>query len=64
MDPAAIAPADAAGRVVVAVHDEWCQYAAVEAVLPGLLASGDVVEISESEYRAAVDRPYWAIVSR
>jgi hypothetical protein len=53
-EPAATAPRDSDGLVVLAVRAEFCDYEAVAAVLPGLLASGTVVEISESEYRAAV----------
>jgi hypothetical protein len=52
--PAANAPRGSDGLLVLAVRAEFCDYEAVAAVLPGLLASGTVVEISESEYRAAV----------
>lgn len=53
-DPAAVAPRDAAGRLLLAVHDEFCQYDAVAAVLPGLLESGAVAEITAAEYKPAV----------
>ena len=53
-DPAAVAPKDASGRVLLAVKDEFCEYDAVAAVLPQLLASGAVEEITEAEYRAAL----------
>lgn len=53
-DPVAVAPKDASRRVLLAVKDEFCTYEAVAAVLPQLLASGAVEEISEAEYRAAL----------
>lgn len=56
-EPAATAPRDTAGRLLLAVHDEFCQYEAVAAVLPSLLASGAVEEISEGEYRASLPQP-------
>ena len=53
-DPVAVAPKDASGRVLLAVKGEFCTYDAVAAVLPQLLASGAVEEISEADYRAAL----------
>ena len=56
-DPVAVAPRDAAGRVLLAVNDEFCDYEAVAAVLPGLLASGAVEEIDAAAYQpVAPDR--------
>lgn len=49
-DPVAVAPRDTAGRILLAVNEEFCQYDAVAAVLPTLLASGLVEEIGQSEY--------------
>lgn len=49
-DPVTIAPRDAAGRVLLAVDDEFCDYEAVAAVLPGLLESGAVEEITVGQY--------------
>ena len=54
IQPAATAPRDDAGRIVLAVRQEFTEFPAAAAILPGLLASGQVVEISEAEYRAAV----------
>lgn len=51
IDPVAVAPRDAAGRVLLAVNDEFCGYEAVAAVLPDLLASGAVAEITAAEYQ-------------
>jgi hypothetical protein len=50
MTPSSDAPVDAAGNVMVALRSEYCDYEAVAAVLPGLLASGAVEEISEEVY--------------
>lgn len=55
-EPAATAPRDAEGRVLLAVNAEFCEYEAVAALLPGLLASDAVEEISGTaydEFRAA-----------
>lgn len=57
-EPAATAPRDAEGRLLLAVHDEFCAYEAVAAVLPALLASGVVQEIDEQEYRASQPDPF------
>ena len=53
-DPVAVAPRDAGGRVLLAVNDEFCDYDAVAAVLPGLLASGAVEEITAADYKPAL----------
>lgn len=57
-EPVGTAPHDAQGRVLLAVHAEFCGYDAVAAVLPGLLASGAVEEIDEAAYWAAIPSPY------
>lgn len=54
IDPADAAPRDDAGRIVLAVRQEFTEFPAAAAILPDLLASGQVVEISEADYRAAV----------
>ena len=54
IDPADAAPRDDAGRIVLAVRQEFAEFPAAAAILPDLLASGQVVEISEAEYRAAI----------
>ena len=56
IDPAAVAPRDADGRIVLAVRQEFCEFPAAAEILPGLLASGAVVEIDEPSYMAAVNR--------
>lgn len=57
IEPAATAPHDSAGRVVLAVHDEFCTYTVAVDLLPELLASGAVSEIDEATYRAAFPKP-------
>jgi hypothetical protein len=56
IEPAATAPRDGQGRIVLAVNDEFAEFQAAAAVLPDLLGSGAVQEISESTYAAAVKR--------
>jgi hypothetical protein len=52
--PAAVAPRDAQGRIVLSVKQEFVKFAAAAAILPGLLASGAVEEIGEAVYMEAV----------
>lgn len=47
-------PADAAGRVYLPISADYCEYVLPSQLLPQLLASGAVEEISEAEYRAAL----------
>jgi hypothetical protein len=51
------APKDNQGRLYLAVLDYFCHYPDVFAVLPGLLESGAVEEITAEQY-AAVQPPY------
>jgi hypothetical protein len=53
-DPAAVAPRDAAGRLLLAVHDEFATWEPAATLLPQLLASGAVEEITQAEYKAAL----------
>ena len=53
-DPAAVAPRDAAGRLLLAVREEFATWEPAATILPQLLASGAVEEISEATYRAAL----------
>lgn len=52
--PAATAPKDSQGRVLLAVNDEFSTWEPAATLLPQLLASGAVEEISEAVYRAAL----------
>jgi hypothetical protein len=56
IDPVSVAPRDAAGKIVLAVRQEFAEFPAAAAILPGLLASGQVEEITQAEY-APVDQP-------
>jgi hypothetical protein len=51
IDPADVAPRDSEGRILLAVRPEFVAYDAVAAMLPGLLASGAVEEISRELYQ-------------
>ena len=53
VDPANVAPRDSNGHILLAVRPEFVAFDAVAAILPGLLASGAVREITEAEYQAA-----------
>jgi hypothetical protein len=57
VDPAAVAPRDSQGRILLAVRPEFVAFDAVAAMLPDLLASGAVVEIDEATYQAAMPQP-------
>ncbi len=51
--PAGVAPHDSAGRVLLAVRPEFCEFDAVAAVLPSLLSGGIVEEIDMATYWAS-----------
>lgn len=53
IEPAATAPRDASGRIMLAVTDEFTTYSVAVDLLPQLLASGAVEEVDEATYRAA-----------
>lgn len=57
-EPAATAPHDSQGRVLLAVLSSFCEYAAVAEMLPALLGSGFVEEIDEATYRASLPQDY------
>lgn len=52
--PASTAHKDAQGRVLLAVHDEFATWEPAATLLPQLLASGAVEEITQAEYQAAL----------
>jgi hypothetical protein len=52
--PAATAPRDIQGRVLLAVDAAFTKFTVAVDVLPELLASGTVTEITEAEYRASM----------
>lgn len=47
-------PSDAQGRVYLAVSNDYCEYVLPSQLLPQLLASGAVEEITQAEYQAAL----------
>lgn len=47
-------PSDGAGRVYLAISGEYCDYVLPSQLLPQLLASGAVEEITEAEYMAVL----------
>jgi hypothetical protein len=57
IEPAATAPRDLQGRIVLAVNDEFCAYSVAAELLPQLIASGAVEEIDAETYMAAVNPP-------
>jgi hypothetical protein len=57
IDPAAAAPRDGQGRIVLAVNDEFCEYPASQQMLAYMIQQGAVTEITEAEYRPAVESP-------
>jgi hypothetical protein len=54
-DPASVAPRDEDGRILLAVREEFATWEPAATLLPQLLASGAVVEITEADYRAVVN---------
>jgi hypothetical protein len=57
IDPAAVAPRDADRRIVLAVNDEFCEYPAAQQMLAYMISGGAAEEITEGEYRSAVESP-------
>lgn len=47
-------PHDAAGRVYLAISAEYCQYNLPSEILPELLASGVVEELTAEQYQAVL----------
>jgi hypothetical protein len=56
-DPASNAPHDSVGQVLLAVNDEFCTWEPAATLLPQLVASGAVAEITEAEYQTATRPP-------
>lgn len=54
IDPVAVAPRDKDGRVLLAVREEFLAYEPAASILPQLLASGIVEQITEAAYESAV----------
>lgn len=54
--PASVAPKDSQGRVLVAVPVAFTTFTVADEVLPQLLSTGAINEITEAEYRFVVDQ--------
>ena len=52
IDPAAVAPRDTQGRIMLATKEAFCEYAASEQMLASVLSSGVIEEIDEATYLA------------
>jgi len=57
IDPADVAPRDSAGRILLAVQDEFLTYEPAATILPQLLANGVVEQISEATFVGSVVPP-------
>lgn len=57
IEPAATAPRDEAGRILLAVQTSFAEIDIVAEMLADLLASGDVEEIDESAYINSLPQP-------
>jgi len=57
IDPAGVAPKDNAGRILLAVRNEFVLHEPAATMLPQLLQSGQVEQISEQEYADSVVHP-------
>lgn len=55
--PADECPHDDQGRVYLAISAAYCDYVLPSQMLPELLSSGTVEEISAAEYRASIPQP-------
>lgn len=55
ISPAVLSPRDDQGRLVLAVNDEFCEYPAAAQMLSYMLSTGDVVEITDVDYRQAIE---------
>jgi hypothetical protein len=51
VNPAAVAPRDSVGRILLSVRGEFAEYEPAASMLPELLASGEVEEISAADYQ-------------
>lgn len=56
IQPAALAPRDPEGRIVLAVDVAACEYPGVPELLSQLIASGAAAEIDAADYEAAIPR--------
>lgn len=57
IDPVEVAPRDIAGRVLLAVREEFVLYEPAATILPHLLEAGHVEQITEQDYDSSVVVP-------
>jgi hypothetical protein len=50
IDPADVAPRDVDGKILLSVRSKWLEWPIVQEMLPQLIASGMVSEITEEDY--------------
>ena len=50
IDPAAVAPRDTQGRIMLATSEAFCEYAAAAQMISSVLSSGVIEEIDEATY--------------
>lgn len=55
IDPAAVAPRDPSGKIVLAVRDEFVTFSVASEILPQMVASGAVEYIDAETYTAVVN---------
>jgi len=51
VDPATVAPRDSGGRILLSVQSEFAKYEPAASMLPELLDSGAVEEITAADYQ-------------
>lgn len=55
--PAAEQNKDSDGDCIIGVKSEWCEWEPVATLLPQMIAAGQIEEITEVEYWAALPQP-------
>lgn len=54
IEPAATAPRDKNNNIILSVKQEFVEFEAVQEILPDLLNSGAIIEITEEEYMSSI----------
>jgi hypothetical protein len=57
IDPAAVAPRDKQGRIMLATSEAFCEYEAAAQMLTAVLGSGAIEEISQAAYLQELPSP-------
>ena len=53
IDAAAVAPRDINGNILLSVRSEWLEWPIVQQLMPQLIATGAVSEITEQDYHGS-----------